>query len=74
MVTTTSPPIWEVPIWGLRGWLWLKNQFGLDCTEKDSSGYRHLGTSPGRKKKKKHTAFGQTHREGTSVLLNAAAS
>ena len=25
-------------------------------------------------KKKKHTAFGQTHREGTSVLLNAASS
>ena len=26
------------------------------------------------KKKKKNTAFGQTHREGTSVLLDAVAS
>ena len=33
-----------------------------------------FGNQPRKKKKKKHTAFGQTHREGTSVLLNAAAS
>ena len=74
MVTTISLPIWEAPIWGLRGWLWLKDQFGLDCTEKDRGGYGHPGTGPGSKKKKKNTAFGQTHREGTSVLLDAVAS
>ena len=32
------------------------------------------GNRPRKQKKKKNTAFGQTHREGTSVLLDAVAS
>lgn len=46
MITATSLGAEQ----GLSGWLLLKDQLGLDCLGKDSSGHRHLGTSSGGKK------------------------
>lgn len=55
---------------GLSGWLLLKDQLGLDYLGKDSSGYRHLGTSSGGKK------YGSwpDSQGGASAILDAAVS